>query len=289
MATHAIGPRILIVRPSVSINEFATGDKIALLEYGETESARGSPVAPRDARCANAETASGPDPSTRRVLLARRTSAFFLGSHRRKFDATFLPGFLARLRFGAADQFQQANRPAAQVHFVAGEESFRVRQKTGWIRCIQDQLPFDLFLAWQNKGNRLVMGIEQKQKGIVANRFAMEAQHVHHVAAQEHAQAADEGRSPLLLAHLVAAGIEPHHVANLRAGDAASLEKFRPPENRVRPAELDQVSGKLQELVLPVVAVPVEPTERVVLTINIVVAILRASPFVAAAEHGHAL
>src|SRR6478609_128689 len=54
-------------------------------------------------------------------------------------------------------------------------------------------------------------------------------------------------------------------------------------------SELYQSSRELKKLILLFVTLPVEPTDLVVLTIGVVVAVLCPSPFIPAAEHQHAL
>src|SRR5215510_5531396 len=54
-------------------------------------------------------------------------------------------------------------------------------------------------------------------------------------------------------------------------------------------SELYQFSRELKKLILFFVTLPVKPTDLVVLTIGVVVAVLRPTPLIAAAEHRHAL
>ena len=54
-------------------------------------------------------------------------------------------------------------------------------------------------------------------------------------------------------------------------------------------SELYQLSRELKKLILLFVTIPLKPTDLVVLTIGVVVAILCSTPLVSAAEHRHAL
>src|SRR6266481_7009911 len=54
-------------------------------------------------------------------------------------------------------------------------------------------------------------------------------------------------------------------------------------------SELYQFSGELKKLILLFVTLPVKPTDIVVLTIDVVVAVLCSTPLISAAEHRHAL
>src|SRR5207248_10788290 len=90
-----------------------------------------------------------------------------------------------------------------------------------------------------------------------------------------------------LVAHLVAARIEPHHISDLGTADAFTLKEFRPPENGMLFAEFDQASSKIEK---PIIAArPIVPTDLVVLAISVVISILRPCKFVATQEHWHAL
>ena len=58
-------------------------------------------------------------------------------------------------------------------------------------------MPLDMFLAGQNERQRLEMRVDQKQKSLVADRFAFETQHVDRVAAQEHSDGSARTASPI--------------------------------------------------------------------------------------------
>ena len=135
------------------------------------------------------------------------------------------------------------------------------------------------------------MRVDQEEKGIVADRFAFEILHVDGVAAQEHSEAANERRIPLLVAHLVAAGIEPHHVANLRAANPAALERISAGERPgVRAASWIRRLREIEERLLrPRRGSQSSQLNLVILAIGVVVALLCAGPFVAGGEHRHAL
>src|SRR5881227_3521891 len=54
-------------------------------------------------------------------------------------------------------------------------------------------------------------------------------------------------------------------------------------------SELYQFSRELKKLILLFVTLPVKPTDVVVLTIGVVIAVLCSTPLISAAEHRHAL
>src|SRR5215472_7331949 len=133
------------------------------------------------------------------------------------------------------------------------------------------------------------MRVYQQQERIVTHWFALEGEHIRCIAAQQHSETSHERRRPFFFRHLVATRIEPHHISNLRAGDAASFQKLRTPKNRVFVSQLYQFSREFKKLILFFVTLPVKPTNFVVLTISVVVAILGPTPLISAAEHRYAL
>src|SRR5215510_14115153 len=125
-----------------------------------------------------------------RLLVA---CTFFLRAERRKLHAAFLPGFFASLSLRPAYQLKQAANTTAKVHVVAGREFFRLREETVWIHRVENQLPLEMLLAGQDKRNRFVMRVDQKQKRVVTDWLAFETENVAGVAAQEHSNTTNEG------------------------------------------------------------------------------------------------
>src|SRR5215475_10269850 len=109
------------------------------------------------------------------------------------------------------------------------------------------------------------------------------------VATRELPNTSNEERRPFFVAHFAAAGIEPHHVANLRSADTPTLKEFRSAKDGMRIAKSNELAGELKKLILLFILRPVEPTDLVVLAISVVIAVLRSSPLVSASEHWHAL
>src|SRR5947208_16923739 len=110
-----------------------------------------------------------------------------------------------------------------------------------FLRGIKEEHPFQVLLPRQDKGDRLKVRVDKKQKCLVADRIALKTEHVDRISAQKHSETAHKGRGPFFVAHFVAARIKPHHVFDLRAADSPALEKFRAPENRMITPEPDQV------------------------------------------------
>ena len=94
---------------------------------------------------------------------------------------------------------------------------------------------------------------------------------------------------PFFLAHFVTTRIEPHHIPDFRTSNPPALEKFRTAKDRVISPELNQFLGESKQLILLFIAHPIKPTDLIVLAISVIVSVLCSAPFVAAAEHRHAL
>src|SRR5215212_699973 len=125
-----------------------------------------------------------------------------------------------------------------------------------------------------------MVSVNQKQKCVIANRFAFKVRNVGGVAAQQHPKTANKRRRPFFLAHLVAPGVEPHHILDLGAANPPPLQKFRPAENRVIFSQLDQATSELEKTIAMFVTFPAEPADLIILTIRIVVSVLRTAEFV---------
>ena len=72
--------------------------------------------------------------------------AFFLRGKSRKFDVTFFPGFFTRLSLRAADKLEQTTSSPDEIDVVARSKIFGRRQKTCRVACVQNLLPFEMFL-----------------------------------------------------------------------------------------------------------------------------------------------
>src|SRR5581483_229169 len=114
-----------------------------------------------------------------------------------------------------------------QVYLVTGGEFFWICHKTVRIHRVENKLPFEMLLTWQNERDRFVMCVDQKQKRFVPNRFALKTQDVGRIAAQQHSHTTNEWRRPFFVAHLVSARVEPHDIAGFRSAYPPALEKLR--------------------------------------------------------------
>ncbi len=150
---------------------------------------------------------------------------------------TFLPGFLAGLSLRPAYELEQAASATAKIDVVAGGEFSWLSEETVRVHCVENQLPLEMLLTGQHKRDRFVMGINQQQKCVVADWFAFETENIDRIATEQHADTTNERRRPFFVAHLAAAGIEPHHIANLGTAYPPALKKFRTAKDRMRIAK----------------------------------------------------
>ena len=102
---------------------------------------------------------------------------------------------------------------------------------------------------------------------------------------EEHADGPGVAIFPVVVAHRLAIRTQPGDL--VRAANAMTLEPSTAPEHRVVSAQLDQVPAPGQKL--RVGGFPVEPGDRAVLAVGIVVAGLGTAEFIAAEDHRHPL
>src|SRR2546430_17736129 len=120
-----------------------------------------------------------------------------------------------------------------------------------------------MLLSRENKRDWLIMRVDQQQERVVANWFTFKIENIHRVAAQQHAKTANERRCPFFLAHLAAAGIEPHHIADFRTSNPSALEKLRTAEDGMIAPQLNQFSRELNKLILFLIPLPRSEERRV--------------------------
>ena len=134
-----------------------------------------------------------------------------------------------------------------------------------------------------------MLGIKHHEKSIALDRPAFFVYLLQLLSIEEDPQAVGRMRIPIGIGHLPAARFEPGNILDTSAANASALEKPSPHEDRLCLAQPDEVTRKLQQVVLHRSQIPVEPTDFVVLAIGIVIAELRSSKLIAAAEHGNSL
>src|SRR5262245_47962718 len=102
----------------------------------------------------------------KRRALATASGTFFLCGEPGKFNPPLFPGFLACLSLRPATQLKQKTSAPAEIDIIARRECFPLRQKTVRVACVENQLPFEMFLSRQHKRDRLVMRIDEQQQSV---------------------------------------------------------------------------------------------------------------------------
>jgi hypothetical protein len=72
--------------------------------------------------------------------------AFFLGREPGKFDVPLFPRFFACLACVPLTSFSQTASSSAEIDIIPGSKSFRLCHKTALVACVENQLPFEVFL-----------------------------------------------------------------------------------------------------------------------------------------------
>ena len=110
------------------------------------------------------------------------------------------------------------------------------------------------------------------------------------LSAEEEPQAAAFGVVPVVVDEFPPPRRQPGNVLDVRAGNAATVEKAVAVENDMFRAKPDEAPHELPERQAVLVdALPVDPADLIVLAIGIVVAVLGASEFIPRDQHGDAL
>src|SRR5438105_10135295 len=91
--------------------------------------------------------------------------AFLFASNRSPRRCRALPPrFVTCAGLLALTQLKQHAGASAKIDIVAGGKFSRLLEKSVVVCCIENQFPFEMLFARQQKRNRFVMGIDQKQK-----------------------------------------------------------------------------------------------------------------------------
>ena len=99
---------------------------------------------------------------------------------------------------------------------------------------IQHELPADAATMRRKRElQRLMMGIEENEEGLVLDRPSLGVRLGDGIAGQSQAEAADVALAPVLVGHLLAIRSEPGQVLDLRPTDLAPLEEETPMKDGV--------------------------------------------------------
>ena len=217
---------------------------------------------------------------TRRPQPEARDAIVELGAERHR---------VAALHAGMRRLHQQHKRAALQRIFRAGR-CRAARRRAVFERGVELRVPRGHRAERrQLERDRIVMRVEEHQETCVVHRPRDAVGLRERVAGEINAEAAREILGPLLGRHLDAVGFQPHDVLGGAAAGGFAGEEMAAPEDRMLAAQRDHARSEFVEAPPALVVGPVEPRDRIVLAIRIVVAALRAPGFVAGLQHRHAL
>src|SRR5687767_1573624 len=187
---------------------------------------------------------------------------------------------------GASGQLEKQQRARGDFVFVAGLEVRLVRAvgKVG----VGQQLPaLAAVCLGQLELHYVLPRVEDDEErrflAALADAGALRA------PVEQHAEAAHVRVLPVLLAHLVAGGVDPGHVLDAELLIVVPGHKARTPEDRVALAKPDQLLDEADQALCAVVVHPAQPGDLVVLAVGVVVAALAAAELVAGEDHRRAL
>ena len=89
------------------------------------------------------------------------------------------------------------------------------------------------------------MRIDEQQERVVPDRFAFKIEYIGCIATQQYADTTHKRRYPFFLAHLIPAGVEPHHISGFGTTNSSSLKELRSAEDGMILPELNQCSREL--------------------------------------------
>src|SRR5690242_20161941 len=141
----------------------------------------------------------------------------------------------------------------------------------------------------ERKLDRLMVRVDQQEKGVIENRIAEMVFLFDAVSCQSYAEATDIPLFPILFGHLLAVRTEPGEVLDVRAVYTAALKELPASKDRMSRPEHDQSAGEGEKRLLSIREVPIEPADIIVLTVGVVISLLRTADFVASADHRDAL
>ena len=139
--------------------------------------------------------------------------------------------------------------------------------------------------------DRLRSCVEQEQEIVVEDAASVRVGFADGIAVVEDHRRARTRLVPFLLRHVRARRREPLDLAErgLAAALCGSLQETSAAHHRVIAAQVNEVAGETQEVVVVLIQIPVDPRELVVLAVRVVVASLGAAQLVSVGDHRHTL
>src|SRR5580692_6490599 len=134
-----------------------------------------------------------------------------------------------------------------------------------------------------------MMGVHEEHEILIGDELAAFVDFIHRRTGKKKTKSSGVLLVPFLIGHLLAVGPEPENVLDPCAFDGASLEKIPAAKDWMVLAERNKTSYESKQFFFVANSIPIHPTDFVVLTVSVVVALLRAAEFIAVKKHGNAL
>src|SRR6202035_4052520 len=161
--------------------------------------------------------------------------------------------------------------------------------KSPFVVGIHDHFPSDFFAARQDESKRLVVSVEEQQESVGVDGFSLRIADIVGGSANHRAETFAVSVFPILVVHLGSRRIEPHDIFYFQSADSSDLKIFRTAKDRMLSPETDELFSEIEKAFGLLVPAPIEPVERIILTIGIVVSQLGPGEFVPGIDHRYSL
>src|SRR5690606_24391270 len=139
----------------------------------------------------------------------------------------------------------------------------------------------------QAEADHIMVSVEQQQQGVIVAAAAYAAGLG--ATVEQHSQALGVGGLPLLLGHRLTRRRQPADLVHIQLLVIFADQEAAPAQDRIVMAQADQIAGEVHQLTLILIQIPVDPAQLVILTVDVVVALLSAGELVSSQQHGRAL
>ncbi len=141
----------------------------------------------------------------------------------------------------------------------------------------------------KNERNRFVIAVNEKDEIVILNRLAPFVVLTGRVAFEIEPKTSCVRLVPLLVGHLAPIWREPYDVFDAGSLNQPPAEEIAPAEGRMRLPEFYQRRDKGEQFEIVTCQAPIDPANRIILAVSVVVAILSAAQLVARENHRDAL
>ena len=199
--------------------------------------------------------------------------------------------FRIRFRGGQFNLPQNNDGPGGYRDRPVSVHMLRLGGIAGGLGGVNNEFPAhpELFPG-DGEVNVVVVGVEHQQERVVFNLLAPPVGLDNAAPIQIHHEGLAEGEFPVALGHEPAGGHQPGNipVGSIKTERVAG-EESTPSKHWVVFPNPNEPLGEFQQVRVGVHEIPVDPGQFIVLTVNIIIALLGAGYFVTVGNHGGAL